>query len=75
MQDGDWITLDCEQGRLVLEVDDATLTARTPTLQPRTEGLLPHGRQLFALFREQASPAEQGASPLLAAYDRPSSFS
>ena len=65
VQDGDWITLDCEQGTLELEVDAATLAARTvqhPDLSHNAHGT---GRELFGLFRNNASTAEAGASPLL----------
>jgi phosphogluconate dehydratase len=69
VQDGDWITLDCERGVLELEVDAATLAARTvnhPDLSHNAHGT---GRELFGLFRSHASTAESGASPLFG--DRP----
>jgi phosphogluconate dehydratase len=69
VQDGDWITLDCEKGILELEVDAATLAARTvkhPDLSHNAHGT---GRELFGLFRTHASTAESGASPLFG--DRP----
>ena len=69
VQDGDWITLDCERGVLELEVDAATLAARTvkhPDLSHHAHGT---GRELFGLFRSHASTAESGASPLFG--DRP----
>jgi phosphogluconate dehydratase len=65
VQDGDWITLDCEQQQLELEVDTADLARRVvepPDLSDRQRG---SGRDLFALFRQHAAPAESGASPLL----------
>jgi phosphogluconate dehydratase len=65
VQNGDWITLDCERGVLELEVDAATLASRTtvhPDLAHNTHGT---GRDLFGLFRANASTAETGASPLL----------
>jgi phosphogluconate dehydratase len=64
VQDGDMITLDCERGILQLEVDEATLAARTvqhPDLSHNAHGT---GRELFGLFRHHASTAETGASPL-----------
>jgi phosphogluconate dehydratase len=64
VQEGDWITLDCERGVLELEVDAATLAARTvvhPDLSHNAHGT---GRDLFGLFRAHASTAESGASPL-----------
>jgi phosphogluconate dehydratase len=64
VRDGDWITLDCERGVLELEVDAATLGKRRvkhPDLRGNQHG---SGRELFDLFRQQASAAELGASPL-----------
>ncbi|WP_302173833.1 phosphogluconate dehydratase [uncultured Hydrogenophaga sp.] len=64
VRDGDFITLDAERGVLQLEVDDATLAARSvqhPDLSTHSHGV---GRELFALFRQHAGVAEQGASPL-----------
>jgi phosphogluconate dehydratase len=61
---GDMIALDCERGTLTLEVDAATLAARTlhhPDLAPNAHGT---GRELFGLFRRHAGAAESGASPL-----------
>jgi phosphogluconate dehydratase len=67
VQEGDVITVDCERGVLQLEVDDAVLAARPqPAPQPQP-AWLPHGRQLFGLFRQGVSQAEQGASPLFPA--------
>ena len=68
IEEGDMITVDCEQGLLQLEVDEAVLAARVPQLSAAAgqgqPAWLNHGRQIFELFRQQASPAEQGASPL-----------
>jgi phosphogluconate dehydratase len=64
VRDGDIIDLDCEAGRLVLEVPDHELAARTataPDLSLEHSGV---GRDLFALFRRNAGRAEAGASPL-----------
>jgi phosphogluconate dehydratase len=65
VRDGDWITLDADRQELTLEVDASTLAARPleqPDLSDRQRGC---GRDLFALFRQHAGPAEAGASPLL----------
>ncbi len=64
VQDGDMITLDCERGVLELEVDAATFAARSvthPNLAHNGHGT---GRELFGLFRHNASAPEHGASPL-----------
>ncbi|WP_066270488.1 phosphogluconate dehydratase [Hydrogenophaga palleronii] len=64
VRDGDWITLDCEAGRLDLEVDAETLAQRSvqhPDLSANGHG---SGRELFGLFRQNAGAAEWGASPL-----------
>lgn len=68
IEEGDMLTVDCEQGLLQLEVDESVLAARTPQLSSQLSqgqpAWLHHGRQIFELFRQNASPAEQGASPL-----------
>ena len=65
VQDGDMVTVDCEQQVLQLEVSDDELAQRIPA----NAAWLPHqggfGRDLFALFRRHAALAEEGASPLL----------
>ena len=64
VRDGDLITLDCERGVLEVEVDAAELAARpvaSPDLAAQQHG---SGRDLFALFRQHAGPAETGGSPL-----------
>ena len=66
VMEGDWITLDCEQGILQLEVDDATLAARSPVVPDLSAHAQGTGRELFGLFRRHAATAEAGASPLLA---------
>ncbi len=66
VQNGDIISLDCDAQTLTLEVSDAELAARvapTPDLSAYQRGT---GRDIFALFRENAAHAEDGASPLLA---------
>ncbi|MBI0474769.1 phosphogluconate dehydratase [Sphingomonas sp. MA1305] len=65
IRDGDLIRLDAEAGTLEALVDatewDARPLAEAP---PAAEGM---GRELFAMFRQLADEAEQGASPMLAA--------
>ena len=64
VRDGDWITLDCERGVLELEVEPRALARRKikqPDLSANEHG---SGRELFGLFRQNAGPAEWGASPL-----------
>ena len=65
VRDGDMIALDCDQQQLTLEVSDVELAARevvTPDLSRNQRGT---GRDLFALMRQHAAKAEEGASPLL----------
>ncbi|HEX5393929.1 MAG TPA: phosphogluconate dehydratase [Rhodocyclaceae bacterium] len=65
IRNGDMIELDCEAGRLQLEVDAAALADRPlvhPDLDANDHG---SGRELFALFRANAGAAERGGSPLL----------
>lgn len=64
LQDGDLITVDSEQGQLFVHLRDEVLAARTPAQRPveaawQTASL---GRDLFSTLRENAGPANQGAS-------------
>jgi phosphogluconate dehydratase len=64
VKNGDMIVLDCDRGTLEVEVDAATLAARSvqrPDFSSNEHGT---GRDIFALFRRQVSSAETGASPL-----------
>ena len=64
VRDGDIVLLDCDAGVLQLEVLEEELARRTaprPDLSANAHGM---GRELFGLFRRQASLAEQGGSPL-----------
>ena len=66
IRDGDMIVLDAEAGALSVEVDDAELAAREPTVfddEPETE--FGFGRELFAVFRRNVGSAEEGACALL----------
>jgi phosphogluconate dehydratase len=65
IQDGDMIELNAQTGVLQLEVDDATLAKRTPSSPDLHANAHGSGRELFGLFRRNASRAEEGASPLL----------
>jgi phosphogluconate dehydratase len=58
--DGDIVTVDCDAGRLMLHVDDATLAARSNA--PVPESQTGWGRELFAVFRNNVSDAHLGAS-------------
>jgi phosphogluconate dehydratase len=65
IQNGDIVRVDCEQQELVLEVSATELAQRvapTADLSAHQRGC---GRDLFALFRQHAMHAEEGASPLL----------
>jgi phosphogluconate dehydratase len=66
VRDGDWITVDCDRGELLLEIDDHQLLSRPleqPDLTPHQSGC---GRDLFAWMRQRVGPAEAGASALWA---------
>jgi phosphogluconate dehydratase len=65
VQNGDMITLDCEQHQLTLEVSEAELAARVAPASDLSAYQRGTGRDLFALFRAHATHAEEGASPLL----------
>lgn len=65
IRDGDLIVVDSETGVLSAQVDQAELDARdegTFADPPPTE--YGFGRELFAVFRQNAAPAEQGAGPV-----------
>ena len=66
VQNGDIISLDCDAQTLTLEVSDAELAARSAVMPGLSAYQRGTGRDLFALFRDNASHAEDGASPLLA---------
>jgi phosphogluconate dehydratase len=61
IEDGDWLRLDCHNGRLELLVEDEVLQARPAAQQAQTTtyGM---GRELFSNMRQQVSSAELGAS-------------
>ena len=65
VQDGDIIALDCEAQTLTLEVDAATLAARRAVVPDLSHNHSGTGRELFALMRQHAGRAEDGASPIL----------
>jgi phosphogluconate dehydratase len=60
IRDGDIIELDADMGRLQLMVDDAELRARAPAVCVHDNHGV--GRELFGLFRANATAAEQGAT-------------
>ena len=66
IRDGDIIALDAYAGKLDVEVAPDELAARDVTRfdqEPETE--YGFGRELFAVYRQNAASAEQGAGPLL----------
>ncbi len=68
VREGDWITLDCEQQQLWLEVDAAELASRGHEAPDLSEHQRGSGRDLFALFRQNVGDAETGASALLSLF-------
>ncbi|MFN3910490.1 phosphogluconate dehydratase [Hyphomonas sp.] len=63
VQDGDIIRLDAEAGRLELKVDPAEFAARSPAVFRPNRAPAGLGREMFDLFRLNASSASAGASP------------
>ena len=59
LQDGDVITMDCERGVLEVRVATEELMRRTAALPPPGDTTL--GRGLFAMYRANCTPADQGA--------------
>jgi phosphogluconate dehydratase len=64
VQTGDIITLDCDAQLLNVHLSPEALAARTAPAIDLSANQHGTGRDLFALFRQHASAAEQGASPL-----------
>lgn len=62
IQDGDIITLDAGNGLLTVNVDAETLMARAPHVVDLKANAAGVGRELFAMFRANASSAEAGAA-------------
>ncbi|NGX16264.1 phosphogluconate dehydratase [Wenzhouxiangella sp. XN24] len=62
--DGDPISIDAEQGRLDVDVEPATLAARTPAPLELETHHVGYGREMFGLMRRGAGSAEQGACAL-----------
>lgn len=63
VRDGDVIRLDAEAGRLELKVDPAEFAAREPAPFRPNRAPMGLGREMFDLFRLNASSASAGASP------------
>ena len=63
LQDGDMIRLCAIRGELLVLAEDGEWMMRTPALPPPPASGT--GRELFAMFREGADGAEQGASAML----------
>ena len=64
LKDGDVVRVCAETGELVALVDAADWAARTPAEAP--DEAVGVGRELFALMRHFADPAERGGSAMLA---------
>ncbi len=62
IRDGDPLLLDCIQGKLELLVESEILSQRRPTTQQIKNNQQGMGRELFKVFRNQVSSAEQGAT-------------
>jgi phosphogluconate dehydratase len=58
---GDWILVDAEQGRLYAEVSESEWAQRPLATRPTSQSHYGLGRELFALFRQNTTPAEDGA--------------
>ena len=66
VEDGDVITLDCVNGVLDINAD---LTSRQPVMLSSNHQTFGMGRELFDVFRQNVSSAEEGASPFRLAED------
>jgi len=61
IQDGDMITLDAQNGGLILHVSDEVLSSRTPLAFDGSHNMYAIGRELFSMMRASSSAAEDGA--------------
>jgi len=73
VRDGDWIELDCRAGTLHVQLDDTIWQSRAPASHDATRCATGNGRELFALFRAHATPADRGASALYSVWPSPAS--
>ncbi|WP_421847095.1 phosphogluconate dehydratase [Novosphingobium sp.] len=64
LKDGDIVRVCADSGELVALVDEAEWAAREPAVAP--EEAMGVGRELFAMMRHFADPAERGGSAMLA---------
>ena len=64
LRDGDIIRLDARAGVLDVQIDPARLRARVPIVPSIHESVFGTGRELFGRLRENAGPADEGASIL-----------
>ncbi|CAD7054734.1 phosphogluconate dehydratase [Pseudorhizobium endolithicum] len=62
IMDGDMIRLDAAKGTLEVLVHAAELAARTPATADLMQNEFGMGRELFAIFRQNAGTADNGAS-------------
>ena len=67
VQDGDVIRMDAPRGVLEVKVEAAVFEARTPATADLSGNQFGLGRELFGVFRERVTGAEQGASACLPA--------
>ncbi|HSW17330.1 MAG TPA: phosphogluconate dehydratase [Ramlibacter sp.] len=64
VREGDMLLLDCDAGLLEAQVDEAAFAARPLPRIDLSANEHGHGRDLFAVFRQRAGLAENGASAL-----------
>lgn len=65
IRDGDRMIVDCDKGELTLAVDEEELERREPAIPSQLPSAeFGMGREMFAMFRANAAPAEQGAGVL-----------
>lgn len=62
IKDGDVLTVNCEAGRLDIDISDRDLSSRAPVSYRPNENQFGLGRELFASFRAGVSDADSGAS-------------
>jgi phosphogluconate dehydratase len=61
VENGDILRLDAEKGTLDLKVEPAIFARRAPSAPDLRAVQRGYGRELFSMFRAQATSAEEGA--------------
>ncbi|WP_196138853.1 dihydroxy-acid dehydratase [Aliikangiella sp. G2MR2-5] len=62
LRDGDMVTLDCQENQLSVDLDEAQIKQRSALVKRDCSDQYSVGRELFSIFRDRVSSAEEGAT-------------